>query len=646
MWRLLLLAAIAASCVPYSLATAQDNEIKTNNGRVSEVTVYQGQALVTRTVDLKGSAGLAEVVVSELPEYVIPSSIYAEPVGEGVEIRSVRYRVRPMQQDVRDEVRELDARIKTLSHELDAAQRAKSLLEQRVQYLAKLENFLAGTAKSELESGVLNAETLKQLTEFVFTERDEIGVKDLELTREAERLQSEVDVLQRERNQIAAGSATYVREAVVFVNATGEGPVQLKLNYLVSNATWSPSYNLRTTDDRKMVTVEYNAAIEQLSGEDWNDVAMTLSTATPSLVSSAPSLDPLVVALSRAVPETAQVAGQSSSAVRKSELAARQRALANNRGNFSGGEFDGDTSNVPAFAPTDGAVTQRAAAPADGLFGGMGGGGRGGSVDKLATVDAFEAAKQVDSEINKLAEQLQVIEYNTARFETKKDEGPRTMAGEGISVSYRLANSLTLPSRSDKQLLQISSRKLSGEFYRVATPVLTSFVYEECLLTNDTGDVMLAGPSSTFVGGQFVGRGTVPMVAAGESFRVGLGIDTSLRATRSLVDKSERISGGNRVVDFTYELAVENFGDSATSLRLLDRMPTSKQTDMKITLVKSDKPVSDDPVYQLKGLDEGLLRWDVEVPEGAMGPQRFVLKYTMQMEYDKQLAIESQTVAP
>jgi hypothetical protein len=61
-----------------------------------------------------------------------------------------------------------------------------------------------------------------------------------------------------------------------------------------------------------------------------------------------------------------------------------------------------------------------------------------------------------------------------------------------------------------------------------------------------------AGPVATFLGGQFVGRGEIPTVTLGESFAVGLGIDSSLRAKRELVDKQERIQGGNRVVDFIY----------------------------------------------------------------------------------------------
>ena len=57
----------------------------------------------------------------------------------------------------------------------------------------------------------------------------------------------------------------------------------------------------------------------------------------------------------------------------------------------------------------------------------------------------------------------------------------------------QLASRTSLPSRSDRQLIQIAALPLKGDFYRLATPVLTSFVYEEARLTNNSDRVLLAG---------------------------------------------------------------------------------------------------------------------------------------------------------
>jgi hypothetical protein len=59
------------------------------------------------------------------------------------------------------------------------------------------------------------------------------------------------------------------------------------------------SYNVRVDAARENVTVEYLASIQQLSGEDWSNVQMTLSTATPSMVAKAPVLNELAISLAR-----------------------------------------------------------------------------------------------------------------------------------------------------------------------------------------------------------------------------------------------------------------------------------------------------------------------------------------------------------
>ena len=86
---------LGIACVAFlslwiSLAAAGAAEPGTPS-RVTRVTLYRGQALVTRTVPLEGPKGASEVVVADIPEQVVADSLYAEG-GEGVEVRAVRYR--------------------------------------------------------------------------------------------------------------------------------------------------------------------------------------------------------------------------------------------------------------------------------------------------------------------------------------------------------------------------------------------------------------------------------------------------------------------------------------------------------------------------------------------------------------------------
>lgn len=63
---------------------------------------------------------------------------------------------------------------------------------------------------------------------------------------------------------------------------------------MVSNASWSPTYDLRaTTEDgnpSSSVSLHYRAAIQQNTGEDWRNTIISVSTETPGLNETIPAL--------------------------------------------------------------------------------------------------------------------------------------------------------------------------------------------------------------------------------------------------------------------------------------------------------------------------------------------------------------------
>ncbi len=575
-------------------------------GVIDEVTVYRGQALVSRAVKVEG-AGLSEILVTDLPEHVVPSSLYAEADGGlgGAEVRSVRYRVRPVMQDVNEEVRKLDDQIRGLDDKLRAVGKRGELLAEHKAYLAKLETFVAPAANMEISKGVLNAETLTSLTQLLLTQRQTIADADLKLGLEQRELTEQKTLAVRERDAIAGKSNRTVREAVVLVNLpAGAKGGSLHLRYLVDAAGWSPSYTVRADGKKDKVLVEYHAAIQQMSGEDWGDVAMTLSTATPSLVSRAPELKPMLVSLAAVSEPKSSVDYQN---VRK-ELMSRQRQADNTRALSNGPQ--GGQKFEDNFGRGD------IKAQAEGVMAG-------------------------DQALNTLAGDMQLLDLlSTGRV--VRVSGNAQKREEGLSITYTLAAKTSLPSRADVQQVQIASMSMPAEFYKVATPVLTEYVYDEASVSNDSKVVLLAGPVAAYSEGRFVGSGEVATIAGGEKFIVGFGIDSSLRASRELVEKSDNVQGGNRIVDLTYRLAIDNFGETAAKVRLLDRLPKAREGEIKLTLTDGGGTQATEPDVQKK---TGILRWDVTAAAAGSGSKAFALEYKFRLEHDKQLMISGMPVA-
>src|SRR5262245_30831775 len=79
--------------------------------RIVTVTVYQNSARVTREVDVPEGTGTIELVVSQLPAQTVNTSLYSEG-SDGLRVLTTRFRVRPMQEDAREEVRKIEAEIR------------------------------------------------------------------------------------------------------------------------------------------------------------------------------------------------------------------------------------------------------------------------------------------------------------------------------------------------------------------------------------------------------------------------------------------------------------------------------------------------------------------------------------------------------
>ncbi len=570
------------ACLTTCFAAAQPPGVL--SGKISEVTVYQGTALVSRVVEIPASpAAPMEVVVSPLPSATAPNSVYADQ-AQGVVIRSVAFRTKTPDKaaQAQSEVAKLEQAIKDLRRTSAIARNEIALRRIRQEFLKRLgAEFVAPSAEREMTHGVLQADELQKITKLHFDEYEKASQEIMKLDLEIDENAAQLEQLEDRRKTLAAGPPV-AYEAVVYLQKTAAGPASLKLNYLVNDCSWTPSYNFRGDTAKGEVAMEFNAIVQQVSGEDWSDVKLALSTASPSVGAYNPQLSPLFV---RVQPGAAREESRTVAQNKYSQaLASRQEAL------------------VRQF--------------------------RGNSIDEmlLANFAANESAASV--QLMELTERI----GNLRALESGKSE-------QG-SVVYAIERPVSLQSRRDAQMVPVLSGRMKSKFYHTAAPVLTSSVFREASLVNNTGRDLLGGKVNIFLDGEFTGRTDIPSIASGQGFAISFGVDSQLRARRSLVDRTETVQGGNRQFSFTYEIVVDNFKQAPARLILRDRTPNTGDTDtLRVAVGETSHPLSQDPDYQRFEKSKGLLMWDLEIKPGA-GPSATTLRYAYSAEYDKNLTLQ------
>ena len=73
-----------------------------------------------------------------------------------------------------------------------------------------------------------------------------------------------------------------VHQVIVTVSADEVVTASVEVSYMVWQAGWTPSYDLRSTTAVAPVQLTYKANVFQNSGEEWDDVKLKLSTGNPN----------------------------------------------------------------------------------------------------------------------------------------------------------------------------------------------------------------------------------------------------------------------------------------------------------------------------------------------------------------------------
>jgi len=600
--------------------------------KVVGVTVYQNTALVTREMAVPEAVGPLEVTVTPLPASTLTTSLYAEG-AEGVRVLSTRYRTRAISEDNREEVRKLESAIKANGRKLQTLQADAKAVETNAAFLGKLEVFTAATLGTLTEKGQLDAEKTLALVTFIRETRVKAAKEEVALKQAMETISEETEFTKRRLGEVSGGTSRTERDAIIVLEKTKAGPATVRLNYLVSNVTWRPQYKLRAgSKEKDPVSIDYLAAVSQQTGEDWANVNVVLSTAQPLLNASPPDLRSLEIAVA-GMPGAANSSGFGGGG--------QQGGF----GGFGGGQGGfGGQMGLPG-GPAQGAQ------PLPSLPGG-GGGGMPSSTSYLKSLDDQSRANRVQAQNSfnskdanngtNFANSAAAIDQYRDLLATKEEVGKLAVTTDidGPSVNYHLKTKLSLPSRSDDQVIEIAKLELPSRFYYKAVPLLTSNVYRIADLTNTTDMILLAGEATMYLGMDFVGQTRMPLVAIGKPFTLGFGVDPQLQVSRKLMDKTRTTQGGNQVLTFKYRILLTSYKAAPVDVQVVDRMPFAEASQtIAVMMLKGESELSKDTLYVRDERPKNLLRWDIKVDPKQNGDKALSIDYEYKMEFEKSVNI-------
>ena len=538
---------------------------------IESVTLYPGRASVTRVARPALRPGLWLLRFDDLPPTIQPDTLEARTSSGRV--LAVDFSARATaDRSGTPEAKALDAEIKALEAKVALNADAAAALESERKLIDMVTLRTGNDATKEGGTDKLDLAVLDRQMTWVREQRARVGTSLRELGLEREELGRQLDAARARRAELGGGRTT--QGADVLVALTEAGTPEVELTYLVRNAGWQPVYAVRAMPAAGTASVDYEALIMQATGENWNEVALTLSTAQPTKAATPPSVDPWSVDVW--VPPPVSIAAEAGSADRVYSKARRGTAAA-----------PGAPEPMALAMADASAADARAAELAERFSADASVGGDGPAMN-------FSIVRPVTAPSDAAVR-------TRARIATV--EGPATFVYQ------------TQPLVTEGAFLR--GAIVNGSAYQMLPGRATIFVGADYI---GSADFAGAAPKQSFD----VFFGTDPAVTVKREL---LGRDQA----------QSGLFGGGLDTTWNYRGSIINGTGREISIEWIDRMPVSRSDKIQVSLPQSSAPLSTNAAYVASDKPRGILRWDLKVPPSAAGAQPFTLTWKVLLSRSKDI---------
>ena len=587
--------------------------------KIQKVVVFLNSAQITRTAMVNVVAGTSTLTFSNLSPGIDVQSIQVHANGEFT-ILSVKHELSFLNQQVKQKsIEDLQAQQKSIQDKI-AVQ--NSLLDVEKEEEAML-------LKNQVISGAntnLDVVKLQQALDFQTARLTEIKKKQQLVNTQIAALNIELQKYNRQIADVNKGNSTTTSNILVTVSSKAALQSEFTLNYVVNNASWFPTYDIRAKNVNSPISITYKANVSQQSGEDWKNIKLTLSTGNPTVSGSKPSLNPYFLNFGMYIAgqpgSLTKVSGRLISGDDRQPLAGATIKVKGTSigttsdaiGNYSIQIPAGNQTLVYSFI---GYATEERAANTS-------------IINVTLNADNKQLAEVVTVGYGALEGKVAGMEVTKARL-NGRDYASQTMpvAVQQIenqtNIEFNIDNPYSIPSDGKQYLVEINQVDLPATYQYYVAPKLSTDVFLTTQLTDWNKYNFLSGEANLFFEGTFIGKSLIDTRSTTDTLNLSLGVDKNIVVTRtSQKDLTEKQTlGSNKKETRNWLIDVKNRKSQPINLLVEDQVPVSQNSAIEVETQELSGGKMDK--------ESGKVAWSLTVNPGD--EKKYQLKY--QVRYPK-----------
>ena len=607
------------------------NSSLTVDSKIKNVTVFLSGAQISRTATTPLSKGRNELLFKGISPNIDKESIQLS--GEGkFTIVSVAHQYNFLEEtNSKEQVKQLMEQSKKYKEQIEDLTIQIDVFKAEEQMLVKNQE-IGGS-----NTGV-KASDLKESVDFQRLRMTEVKSKILENNRAITKINLEYNKVLKQINELQAKRYDPLSEIVVVVEAFDATKAEFDLSYFVSSAGWTPSYDLKVEQLNQPINLKYKASVFQSTGEDWNNIKLTLSTGDPQLGGEKPTISSWYL-------------GQLPPYMVKKEKDANK-----NIRQVSGLVYDSNT-NEPLIGVTVSVVGTSFGTTTD--------------LDGKYTIAipigvsqlTFSYVGYTDITRNitgnlinvNMIEDAQILEevvvsaYNFSSqgaFSALQDK----MAGVKIdsykkqkseykslgieenyqptTVSFTIEKNYTILSDGKSNSVEIKDVLIPADYQYYCAPAFDKDAFLTAKIIDWESLNLLEGEANLFFEGTYLGKSLINPMINTDTMEISLGRDKGILITRvKLKDFSKKqFLGSNRIEQRTWEISVRNNKKQPINLILQDQYPISNRKEISVERIENEGAILDEI--------EGFLTWNLNIMPSTEKKVmfKFLVKYPSNLD--------------
>ena len=598
---------------------------------VSEVTVFLEGAQVVRKKQVAVGKGVSVLKFSNLSPYFDAKSLQVK-TGGSVTILSVSHQMNYLdKQEKPKALAALEAQIEKTEERINLENAQLAIVAEEIAFL-KDNRAIGGKNEPTMLAN------LQQTSEFYSSRFTALKLKEIDREKMVKDLKRQLADLQKQLNQLQQDDTKPMGEVLVKIESKGAMTVPLELTYMVNNAGWFPSYDIRATTISEPVQLIYKATVRQNTMEDWKNVKLRFSSALPNLSGVSPELNPYLLDYNvlpptydrkvrtvrgKVMDETGLALPGASVTVKGSTIG----TVADSEGNYS--------LTLPATASTlqfsyIGYTTKQL--PASGEVMNISLQESRNNLEEVV-VTGYGTALPIDKALQGRIAGVSVNQSSPMRIRgTASVPVPVVQQEKTTTFELEVKTPYTILTDNKSYTVDMAYYDVPAVYQYYAVPKIEKEAFLQARIANWESYNLLEGEATIYFENTFVGKTLLDVRNATDTLTLSLGRDKKVMITREKIKElsTRQFIGSKQEEIRAWKTVIRNTKSQPINLVVLDQVPVSTNSEIEVNVQQSSgvKP----------SVDTGELKWEFTLQPGEK--KELELLYSVRYPKNRVLYIE------